>query len=154
MKTNVTYLETKYHINQKKAKVHCLLEFGIDLTKIPGIEHLLVMPRFIKYIEDLTNKYTGVAAFIRIPKGSDVGIVVFKTDGLACCSKKDKFDVALGKKIASTRAQKKSFLIARDFYDTILNIIDTDYYVKIENMYLNCIKTFDKCSNHEKDLVK
>ena len=153
MKTNVTFFNPVYTVNRKKRKVHCLLEFEIDLSKIPGIDFISNMPGYDELLEKLTNKYTGVADFAYYPDNRVYGSIIFKASGIATCSLDDKFDESLGEKIASTRAQKKAFLIARDFYQDIILIVFNNVYGKLGSLFYGCNDTYKKCDKHEKNLL-
>jgi hypothetical protein len=152
MKTNVAFFSPVYTVNRKKRKVHCLLEFEIDLSKIPGIDFISNMNGYNELLEKLTNKYTGVADFAYYPDNRVYGSIIFKSSGIATCSLDDKFDESLGEKIASTRAQKKAFLVARDFYQDISNIIFNNVYGKLRYLFYACNDTYKKCDKHEKNL--
>ena len=110
------------------------------------------MNGYNELLEKLTNKYTGVADFAYYPNNQVYGSIIFKSSGIATCSLDDKFDESLGEKIASTRAQKKAFLIARDFYRDISNIIFNNVYGKVRYLFYGCNDTYKKCNKHEKNL--
>lgn len=151
MRTNVKYLETKYTINPDKGKVHCLLKFGIELNKIPGIENFWKLDSFQNFIQDITNKYTGICSIEYQDNDYCYPMLVMKSQGLAKCSPNDNFNVSLGKKIASTRAQIESFQLTKFIYDNILKCIEK-YYFKIFHLYNNCEQVIEDCRFHEKDL--
>lgn len=153
MRTNVTYLEQTYNINPDKGKVYCKLKFGINLNKIEAIKAVCNLDEYNNFINDLTNNYTGIASIeFKYDKNYDE-MLVFETGGLAKCSDNDNFDAELGKKLASTKAQRSAFRIAKDFYRFIQKIL-LNYLCNNSTLIYNCDVVADKCKQHEFDLTK
>lgn len=148
MKTNVTYLNKAYNINPDKGVVFCMLDFMIDLNKIPGIEMLVHNDDFVQYMNKITDEYKGFATFEYLNCLDDFGRIYIRTTGIAKCSPNDNFDEELGKKIALTRTQKKAFQIAKDFYWNIFSILMKDVN-NIVRLGVNCDSSAYICKAHE-----
>jgi len=150
MKTNVVYLEQDYNVNPNKKSVFCMLTYGIDLAKVPGIEMLVNTLEFDDLMESLTNKYTGIAYFDG--DASDYGMLVLNTSGQSKCAPTDEFNEDLGRKLANTRAQENAFREAKEIYDLFLMIIE-DKIEGLYNLYGGCCESIDKCKQHTHDLT-
>ena len=148
MKTNVTYLNKAYNINPDKGTVFCMLDFMIDLNKIPGIKMLVHNDNFVLFMNKITDEYKGFATFEYRDCLDDFGRILVRTTDIAKCSPNDNFDEELGKKIALTRTQKKAFQIAKDFYWNIFSILmkDVDNIVRLG---VNCDSSAYICKAHE-----
>lgn len=155
MKTNVKYLNSWYNVNSNKGTVFCKLTFGIDLDKITSIDLVRNSPKYHKLINDLTNPYTGIATLEYQNQDNDdfccSEMLVFKTYGIAYCSGEDKFNESFGKKLANTRAQRESFKIAKEFYDSLFEILMTEVH-NIVRLSMNCDSVAYKCKGHELNL--
>lgn len=150
MKANVVYLKQEFNVNPEKQSVWCGLTYGIDLSKIPGINMLIENDEFDTLMNDLTDEKTGICVFDG--EKSNYGMLIFKTSGLAKCSGGDNFDADLGKKIASTRAQENSFKEAAAFYDAVLVIIEKTFE-GLYGLFDGCIHASKNCKQHVYDLT-
>lgn len=147
MKTNVTYLKHVYTVNENKKTVHCQLQFGINMNKLPGIDWLDANQQFVDFINELID-----CGFAKLVYDKNITYLAFNAEGIAHCSPDDDFDASLGKKIASTRAQKKSFMIAKNLYDNIYEFF-MEYAMPYKMMTTKSAESFNKCNSHVKDLI-
>lgn len=152
-KTNVTYVRKAYGVNPDKRFVKCVLDYEINLDKIPCIQFLAQMPEFEDFINTLVYK-NGVHQYDCDNEGwpSEYGVLSFTTEGVANCADSDDFDEDLGKKLALTRAQKQAFQSAERFYwtltDMFANVIDESY-----NLCNGCRHSAVNCKMHEYELT-
>ena len=151
MKTNVNYLHKDFYINPDKRKVFCKLTYSIDLDNIPGINMFINNPEFIKYLDDITDPYTGIAKFD--DSTVNCGTLIFNTTGIASCSTEDEFDVSIGKQLALTRAQRSAFNITKNIYSDLFAILMHAVY-RIDNLINATEVSANNCKNHEYELTK
>lgn len=152
-KTNLTYVRKSYGVNPKKKFVKCVLDYEINLDKIPGIQYLAQMPDFENYINTLAYQYN-VPVYDTDCEGipSEYGVIMFTTEGMAQCADGDTFDESLGKKLALTRAQRKAFSNADEFYGNLCDITENVF----EGLYClqyGALKSSTKCKIHEHELT-
>lgn len=152
-KTNLTYVKKSYGVNPEKKFVKCVLDYEINLDKIPGIQTLAVVPGFEDFINELVYRYdvpcydTDVEGFT-----SEYGVLMFTTKAVANCAPGDEFDVELGKKLALTRAQKQAFQTARDFYASLFKLVD-DEFSGLMGLIYGAELSADKCKAHEHEIT-
>lgn len=145
--TGVRYLNVKYNVNEEKNVVTCVLNFGLNLKRLPYVTMLLDNDR----IFDLFNKEFKIEWY-QDENGETNPYVTTQIIAFANCSPDDNFDAELGKKIALTRAQSGAFDTAAYIYDVIqdelLNIANT-FDIRAEN----CIESIQKCNDHVDNLI-
>lgn len=148
MKTNVTYLKHFYTVNKDKKTVHCKLQFGINMNKLPGIDWLNKNDEFVDFINELIN--IGVAKLVY---DKNITYLAIDAEGIAHCAPEDEFDESLGKKIASTRAQRRSFVIAQNLYDNLYKFF-MDYANSYKEIFEKSHTSAKKCTEHLNDLIE
>lgn len=145
--TGVRYLNVKYNVNEEKNVVTCVLDFGLNLKRLPYAAMLLDNDR----IFDLFNKEFKIE-FYQDENGETNPYVTTQIIAFANCSPEDNFDTELGKKIALTRAQSGAFDTTAYIYDVIqdelLNIANT-FDIRAEN----CVDSIQKCNDHVNYLI-
>ncbi len=145
--TGVRYLNVKYNVNEEKNVVTCVLDFGLNLKRLPYAAMLLDNDR----IFDLFNKEFKIELY-QDENGETNPYVTTQIIAFANCSPEDNFDAELGKKIALTRAQSGAFDTTAYIYDVIqdelLNIANT-----FDTRAENCIESIQKCNDHVDNLI-
>ena len=147
MKTNVTYLKHVYTVNENKKTVHCQLQFGINMNKLPGIDWLDKNQNFVDFINELIN-----CGFAKLVYDKNITYLAINAEGIAHCAPEDNFDIDLGKKIASTRAQQNSFKIAKNLYNNFYEFF-MEYAMSYKKMFENSHVSSKKCVKHLNDLI-
>ena len=152
-KTNLTYVKKSYGVNPKKNFVKCVLDYEINLDKIPGIQTLALMPGFEDFINKLVYRYD-VPCYDTDVEGfpSDYGVLVFTTEAVANCAPGDEFNEETGKKLALTRAQKQAFRTARDLYASLFKLVD-DEFCGLMGLIYGSDMSADKCKAHEHEIT-
>lgn len=152
-KTNLTYVKKSYGVNPKKKFVKCVLDYEINLDKIPGIQTLAQMPEFENFINNLVYVYN-IPCYDTDVEGfhSDCGVLVFTTEAVAQCAPGDEFNEDLGRKLALTRAQKQAFQTARGFYSELFSLVDNEFAGLVDLIYGSDMSA-DKCKVHEHELT-
>lgn len=149
LKTKVHYLKPSYDFRPEKGQVICTLDFFINLNEIPCIETLWNNKKFQKLISRfrIYEYYDGTYP--------DIEMTI---NGYADTNEGDTFDQEFGRKIALTRAQKKAFKIAREFYYDCFKIISDLIYgnnvtLGLENLSINCHASYNNCHCHIRKLI-
>lgn len=152
-KTNLTYVKKSYGVNPKQKFVKCVLDYEINLDKIPGIQTLACMPEFEDFINTLVYD-AKVPCYDTDMDGfpSAHGVLVFRSEGIAQCSPADEFDAELGKKLALTRAQRQAFGDASAFYDALTEIIHNEFD-GLYGLMFGCMNSRHNCAVHEHELT-
>lgn len=149
MKTNVVYLETKYNVNKEKHACHCRLDFVINCNNVPGFKYLVDMDEFSTLTDKVIDENN---EWYRSEDGNVIGWK-FSTHGTSKCADTDKFDEKTGKYLALTRAQRQAFVLARNFYQQIINTIYSVFINDLSQIGRNCAVSAFNCFIHEHKLT-
>lgn len=153
MKTNLTYVKKRFGVNPNKKFVKCVLDFEINLDKVPGIELLAEMPEFTNLINTLVYcKGVNLVDIDSMCNESEYGTLVFTTEALAKCAPNDEFDQDLGEKLAMTRAQKQAFRVAESFYSDVQNVVINKFDGLWDLLY-GSLFAAENCKAHEYELT-
>ena len=109
MRTRLKVEDLRYIVKEEEGIVICLLTGELDLIRDREFDNFFI-----------SKNYT-----------------LINTKGIAKCSKEDKFDVSLGKRIAESKAKKAAFIQASLNYKNIADNIEKALDVA-EELNSNC----------------